>query len=150
FVLNSQAALAWHELGLAEVAVSIEDDRGNLADLFSRPLPLPLTVTVYGPLPVLLSRVPRRAIRTGAVLRSDKEEGYRFLNHAGLTEVVGEQDFSLLGHLQELRAMGCRHFLVDLGHYGGDSAKGRQILAALAEDRLVPETTPLNYERGLA
>ncbi|HBI15084.1 MAG TPA: hypothetical protein DDY20_06165 [Desulfobulbaceae bacterium] len=149
-VLNSQAALAWHELGLAELAVSIEDDRANLAELFRQSLPLPLAVTVYGPLPVLLSRIPLRGIRTGTVLRSDREEGYRILTRAGLTEVVGEQDFSLLGHVQELRAMGCRRFLVDLGQCGVGSAKGRIILDAFARDQALPDTTPLNFDRGLA
>ncbi|MHB8790766.1 MAG: U32 family peptidase [Desulfobulbaceae bacterium] len=149
-ILNSQAALAWHKLGLGEIAASIEDDCRNLAEIFRRPLPLPLAVTVYAPLPVLLSRVPLRGIRSGTVLRSDKEEGYRILAPAGLTEVIGEQDFSLLGRLRELRAMGCRRFLVDLGHCGVDSAKGRQVLAALAADRRVDETSSLNYERGLA
>jgi len=84
------------------------------------------------------------------MLRSDKEEGYRILTHAGLTEVIGEQDFSLLGHLRELRAMGCHRFLIDLSHCGVDSAKGRQILDALTKDLIVPGTTSLNYERGLA
>jgi collagenase-like PrtC family protease len=147
--LNSQAALAWHELGLAELVASIEDDRDNLTDLFRRPLPLPLAVTVHGPLPVLISRIPMRGIRPGTVLRSDREEGYRVLTHGGLTEVIGEQDFSLLGHVRELRAMGCRHFLIDLGHCGADSAKGRQILDAFAVDRKPAETSPLNYTRGL-
>ncbi|MHB1349932.1 MAG: U32 family peptidase [Desulfobulbaceae bacterium] len=149
FVLNSQAALAWHELGLAEAAAGLEDDRENLAALLARPLPLPLAVTVYAPLPVLLSRIPLRGIRSGTILRSDKGEGYRILNHLGLTEVIGEEDFSLLGHVQELLTMGCSLFQVELEHCGADSAKGRQILDALKEDRPLPGTTTWNYRRGL-
>jgi putative protease len=105
---------------------------------------------VYAPLPVLLSRIPLRGIRSGTILRSDKGEGYRILNHLGLTEVIGEEDFSLLGHVQELLTMGCGLFQVELEHCGADSAKSRQILDALKEDRPLPGTTPWNYRRGLA
>jgi hypothetical protein len=30
------------------------------------------------------------------------------------------------------------------------SAKGQQVLAAIAVDQPLPETTPFNYQRGLA
>ncbi|MBI5557752.1 MAG: U32 family peptidase [Deltaproteobacteria bacterium] len=150
YTLNSQAALAWHELGLGELTVSIEDDRKNMKELFSRDLPLSLAVTAYGPLPVLLSRISVRGVRPGSALRSDKEDGYRLLVHDGLTEIIGEQDFSLLGHLSELRAMGCRRIFVDPGHTGIDSAKGQQVLRGIEADRPLPDTTSFNYERGLA
>lgn len=150
YVLNSQAALAWQELGLAELIASIEDDRRNLADLFHRQLPLPLALTVYSPLPILLSRIPLRGIRSGEVLRSDKDEGFRVLTNAGLTEVAGEQDFSLLGHVHELRAMGCQHFLADLGHLGAGTNRGQQVLANLAADQTLPGTTAFNFDRDLA
>ena len=150
YTLNSQAALAWQDLGVTELVASIEDDRRNLAQLLARPLPLPLTVTVYAPLPVLLSRIPLRGMRPGSILRSDQDEGYRIHNRPGLTEVTGEQDFSLLGHVHELRALGCRHFLVDLEACGVDSTRGRTILAALTKDLPLPDTSLLNYERGLA
>ncbi|MBU0908958.1 MAG: U32 family peptidase, partial [Proteobacteria bacterium] len=150
YAMNSQAALAWQELGLAGLTLNMEDDRGNLKELYSRSLPLPLAVTVYSPQPVLLSRIPVRGVRPGSMLQSDRDDGYRILNHNGLTEVVGEHDFSLLGHLMELQDMGCCRMIVDLSQCGASSAKGQEVLRAIAEDRQLPDTTLLNFERGLA
>jgi putative protease len=142
--------LAWQELGLAGLTLNMEDDRGNFKELYSRSLPLPLAVTVYSPQPVLLSRIPVRGVRPGSILQSDGGEGYRILNRNGLTEVIGEHDFALTGHLQELHEMGCGQLIVDLSQCGGSSLKGQEVLQAIAADRQLPDTTSLNYERGLA
>ena len=150
YILNSQAALAWQELGLAELTVDLEDDRGNLQELFCRGAQLPfLAATVYSPLPVMLSRIPVRGVRPGSVLRAEGGEGYRVCQNNGLTEVLAEHDFSLLGFLASLKGMGCIRIIADLSHCGALSAKGHQVLAALAADQPLPETTVFNYERGL-
>ncbi|MCJ7604285.1 MAG: hypothetical protein MUO63_22635, partial [Desulfobulbaceae bacterium] len=150
YTVNSQAALAWQELGLAGLTLNVEDDRRNFKDLYSRSLPLPLAITVYSPQPVLLSRIPVRGVRPGSVLRSDRDEGYRILNRNGLTEVVAEHDFSLSGHLHELHDMGCSHMIADLSHCGFSSAKGQEVLGAIAADQQLPDTSSLNYKRGLS
>ena len=151
YTLNSQAALAWQELGLGELTVNLEDDRKNLQELFRRAEHLPpLAITVYSALVVMLSRIPVRGVRPGAVLRAEGGEGYRVFQHHGLTEVLAEQDFSLLGHLGALKSMGCERLIVDLSQCGGISAKGKQVLAALAADQPLPQTTTFNYQRGLA
>jgi len=151
YTLNSQAALAWQELGLAELTADLEDDRKNLQELFRRAGHLPpLAITIYSPLPVMLSRIPVRGVRPGSVLRAEGDEGYRVFQRHDLTEVLAEQDFSLLGHLAALKGMGCSRIIVDLSHCGGMSAKGKQVLAAFATDQPLPETTLFNYQRGLA
>jgi collagenase-like PrtC family protease len=151
YTLNSQAALAWQELGLAELTADLEDDRKNLQELFRRGDHLPpLAITVYSPLVVMLSRIPVRGVRPGTVLRAEGGEGYRVFQRHDLTEVLAEQDFSLLGHLAALKGMGCSRIIVDLSHCGAMSAKGQQVLAALAADQPLPETTNFNYQRGLA
>ncbi len=151
YTLNSQAALAWQELGLAGLTVDLEDDRKNMQELFRRAAHLPpLAIAVYSPLVVMLSRIPVRGVRPGAVLRAEGGEGYRVFQHHGLTEVLAEQDFSLLGHLAELKGMGCARIIVDLSQCGALSARGKQVLASLAADQPLPETTPFNYQRGLA
>jgi hypothetical protein len=83
-------------------------------------------------------------------LRAEGGEGYRVFQHHGLTEVLAEQDFSLLGHLAELKSMGCGRLIADLSYCGAMSAKGRQVLAALDADQPLPEITGFNYQRGLA
>lgn len=150
YVTNSQAALAWQELGLAELTLNMEDDRANFKELFSRISFIPLAVTVYGPLPVFLSRIPVRNVRPGGMLRSDRDDGYRVFMADGITEVVAEKDFSLLGHLAELRDMGCLLILVDLSRCGAGSARGNELLAGIAADTKLDESTAFNFERGLA
>jgi len=151
YTLNSQAALAWQELGLVELTADLEDDRKNLQALFCRAAHLPpLAITVYSPLPVMLSRIPVRGVRPGSVLRAEGGEGFRVCQRHGLTEVLAEEDFSLLGSLAELKKMGCGRIMADLSHCGSMSARGKQVLAALAADQSVPETTNFNYHRGLA
>lgn len=150
YTMNSQAALAWQELGLAELTLNIEDDRDNLKALFKVGLPLPLAVTVYAPIPVLLSRIPLRGVRPGTVLRADGGEGYRLLSRHGLTEVVSEEDFSLVGLLREIKKMGCGELIGDLSRCPASSAKGRQVLAALAADQAIDGTGLFNFRRGLA
>lgn len=149
YTMNSQAALAWQELGLAELAGNLEDDRGNIKALLRRPLGLPLTVTVYSPLVLMLSRIPLK-MRPGTLLRSEQGEGCRVVSGHGLTEVSAEEDFSLSGFLGELKAMGCTEFLADLSRSGAGSVQGKQVLAVLAADQPLPGTTPFNYKRGLA
>jgi len=150
YTLNSQAAQAWQELGLTELTLSLEDEQKNISDLYHRPLTIPLMLTVYSAVTLLLSRIPLKGLRSGNVLHSDKEEEYRIVTDSGLTEVLSGQDFSLLGHLPEVREMGCARIMVDLGHCGGVSAKGRQVLAALASDKPLPETFTFNYLQGLS
>ena len=150
YTLNSQAALVWQELGLAELTLSLEDEQKNISDLYHRPLPIPLTLTVYSAVTLLLSRIPLKGLRSGNVLHSDKEEEYRVITDSGLTEVMSGHDFSLVGRLRELREMGCARIMVDLSHCGAVSAKGRQVLAALASDQPLPDTFTFNYLQGLS
>jgi collagenase-like PrtC family protease len=150
YTLNSQAALAWQELGLAELTLSLEDEQKNIRDILLRPLTIPLTLIVYSPVTLLLSRIPLKGLRSGNVLHSDKEEEYRIIIDSGLTEVMSGRDFSLIGRLRELQAMGCARIMADLSHCGATSAKGRQVLAALAADQPLPDTFPFNYAQGLA
>ncbi|MFH7319300.1 U32 family peptidase [Desulfurivibrio sp. D14AmB] len=147
YTMNQQAALAWQELGLARLTLNLEDEQENMAALWR--LGLPLTTTVYSPLPILISRIPLKGVRSGSVLRSDKGEGYRILAGHGLTEVQGEEDFSLAGSLGLIRSRGAGELLADLSHCGANSPKGRQILGALAVDQPLPATTSFNFFRGL-
>lgn len=147
YTLNSQAAMAWQELGLGELTASIEDDKKNLAALLSRGLPL--AVTVHAPAVLFLSRIPLR-LKPGTMLQSDRGQGYRLGNSEGLTTVSAEHDFSLLGRLSELRPLGAGHFLIDLSHCGTTSARGREVLAAYKTDRPLSSTFCWNFDRGLA
>lgn len=149
FTLNSQSAAAWRELGLVDVTLYLEDDRENITELLNRPLELNAEITVYGNVPLLTSRIPVPRKNAGQPLLSDRGEGYQVTVRQGLTIVRPEVDFSLLGHLGQLRALGCQRFVIELGHLGPFSPVAKKILDAYRHDRPVPQTSLFNFELGM-
>ncbi len=145
FTTNSQAASAWRELGLAAATLYVEDDRDNLAAVLNRQTGLPLAVTVYANLPMMISRIPLPGVKADRPVVSDRGEAYRVDNRTGLTIVRPEQDFSLLGHLDQLQQMGCRRFVIDLCHLGASSPECGQVLSAFRRDLSLPETSTFNF-----
>ncbi|NTV14742.1 MAG: U32 family peptidase [Desulfobulbaceae bacterium] len=148
YAMNSQAGLAWKELGLTEITLPLESDRENLTALLTRALGLPLNLTAYAPLELLTSRIPLRGIRPGDRLRSDQGEELRLINVQGLTVLNSSSDFSLLDQLNELPEATRLH--VDLSHCGPFSPRGRSVLAAICRaGSPLPDTTAFNFLRGL-
>jgi putative protease len=146
FTLNSQAALAWKELGLAEVTLYLEDDRANLRALLRRETGLARGLTVYGQVPLIVSRIPVRAVRADQPVLSDRGDAYRVQSRGGLTVLSSETDFSLLGRLRELQDMGCGRFTVDLSHLGPFSKQGKEVMEAVRRDSPITGTSTFNYD----
>lgn len=149
FSLNTQAILAWRQLGAAEVTLYPEDDRANLQALMTRETGLPASVTLYASIPLITSRIPVRGVRADAPVLADRGEAYRVDGRSGLTVLTAETDFSLLGRQGELQAMGCGKFVLDLTHVGPFSPRGKQVLEAMRRGSGVPGTLLFNYESGL-
>ena len=149
FTLNSQAALAWKELGLAEVTLYLEDDRANLQALLRRETGLARGLTVYGPVPLIVSRIPVRGVRPDQPVLSDRGDAYRVQTRGGLTVLSSETDFSLLGRLRELQEAGCGRFTVDLAQLGPFSKQGKEVMEALRRDGAVGGTSTFNYDLQL-
>lgn len=145
FTTNSQAASAWLELGLESATLYVEDDRDNMAELLNRQTGLLLTVTVYANLPMMVSRIPLRGVKPDKPVVSDRGEAYRVDDRAGLTTVRPEQDFSLIGYLDELHSLGCHRFVVDLSHLGSASKESREIFSAWQRDQKISGTSTFNY-----
>ncbi|MDH5298073.1 MAG: U32 family peptidase [Desulfobulbaceae bacterium] len=149
YTLNSQAALAWQQLGAGAVSLSLEDDQANLAAVLSRDPGVAMIITVYGVVELLSSRIPIRGLRSGELLQGDGGEAVRVETDSGLTVVAATADFSLTGQLATVRAMGCQRWFVDLSRYGLGSARGKAVLAAVRGDEELPGTTLFNFVRGL-
>ncbi len=146
FTLNSQALACWQELGLQRATLYLEDDRENIAALLRTGQAL--TVPVYAPIEVMTTRIKIKEVATNAPLQSDRGEGYRIKGRDGMLEISADTPFSLLGRLAELRSMGARSFLLDLSATA--SQQREQVLDAFRADRVMPDCTLFNYERGLA
>ncbi len=149
FSLNSQALLTWRELGVAEATLYLEDDRENLRQLLGRETGIQAAITLFAPVPLITSRIAIRGARSDTPFLSDRGEAYRVDARSGLTVLTAETDFSLLGRQEELQAMGCSRFLLDLSATGPFSPRGKQVLEALRRGTPMAGTAPFNYERGM-
>lgn len=149
FSLNSQAISAWAELGISEAELYIEDDRANLSELLSRDLPLPTALTVYGSVPLLVSRIAIKNVRSDNPVLSDRDDAYRVQQRHGLTWLNSETDFSFIANMNELQAFGCGNFIVDLSHLGPFSARGKQVLEAVRRGADPADTSKFNYQMGM-
>lgn len=149
YTLNSQAALAWRDLGIGETTLYLEDDRVNLAALLARDTGVANAMTVYGAVPLITSRIALRGLRSDSPVLSDRGDAFRVIQRRGLTVVQSDSDFSLMGYLAELAAMGCANLVVELRHIGPFSPGGKRVLEALRQDQPLPDTSPFNFERGM-
>jgi len=147
FSLNSQALLAWHDLGADAATLYIEDDSDNLYRLLSTDLPLRRQLLAYGEVPAITSKIAIKGVKSDAPLLSDRGEGYRVTVHDGLTQVTPLKKFSLMQFREKLQSMGCSHFILDLS--AADKAEHEQILAAYSSSREIPNTSPFNFLQGL-
>lgn len=149
FTLNSQAALAWGDLGISETTLYLEDDRTNLAALLQRDTGQEAGLTLYASVPLITSRIPIKGLRSDSPVLSDRDEAYRVTRRGGQTVLSPEIDFSLLEHLPELEGMGCGNFILDLSHLGPFSAAGKRVLEAWRRGHAVAGTSDFNFGRGM-
>jgi putative protease len=149
YAMNSEAIRSWQELGVKEITLPIEADRRNIAALMARKNEIKICVTIHAPLALMTSRIPAKGIKTGGHLFSGEGAKFQLNNTPGLTVLHNAADFSLLAHLDELQAVGCSRFHLDLSHCGPLSPRGRMVLQAWTDQKSLPETTAFNFARGL-
>ncbi|MGB9082763.1 MAG: DUF3656 domain-containing protein [Desulfuromonadaceae bacterium] len=147
FSLNSQALAAWRELGAAAATLYLEDDRGNLAELLAAGIDIEQRMMVYGPLPVMTTKIRIKDVHANTPLRSDRGETYRVTSQDGLQTISSALPFSLTARHGELRQMGCSSFVIDLSEEPRE--RWGEIIAAFKSGRELPGTTEFNYAAEL-
>ncbi len=147
FSLNSQALLAWHELGCSEAMLYIEDDAINLAALLAADLPIPRRILIYAPVPVITSKIAVKSVRDEAPVQSDRGEGYEVTQKEGMTVITPTTRFSLIRHKNRLLERGCRSFVVDLA--GLNKEEKERVLDAVKRGAELPGTSEFNFSMGL-
>ncbi|MCM2357684.1 MAG: U32 family peptidase [Geobacteraceae bacterium] len=147
FSLNSQALLAWQELGARACTLYIEDDADNMAQLLAAELPIPRRVLVYGGVPVITTKIRIKDVKGDAPLVSDRGDGYLATVRDGLTVITPTRPFSLTGFRRRLQEMGCGSFVVDLGQL--PAADWPRVLDAFARGNALEGTSEFNFQMGL-
>ncbi|MFZ2950678.1 MAG: DUF3656 domain-containing protein [Desulfuromonadaceae bacterium] len=147
FSLNSQALAAWRELGATAATLYLEDDRGNLAELLSAGIDIEQRMMVYGPLPVMTTKIRIKDVHANTPLRSDRGETYRVTSQDGLQTISSALPFSLTARHGELRQKGCGSFVIDLSEEPRE--RWGEIIAAFKSGRELPGTTEFNYASEL-
>ena len=147
FSLNSQALLAWRELGAGASTLYIEDDAENMGKLLAVEMPLERRVLVYGSVPAITSKISIKSVKNDAPVLSDRGEGYDVTVKDGLTVVTPATRFSLTGQRARLQGMGCASFIVDLSRQPADEWK--RIIDAFSRGSALPGTSEFNFHMGL-
>ena len=147
FSLNTQAILAWHELGVTASTLYIEDDMENMAALLAAPVPVRRRVLVYGGVPAMTTRVAIKGVKGDAPIVSDRGEEYEVAVRGDLTTITPAVRFSVTHFRTRLQEAGCGSFVVDLSQ--APREHWRPILDALARGEGIPGTSEFNFTMGL-
>jgi len=150
YALNSQAMIAFQELGGQYFSLSIEDDKENLKSLLGGEKRGQQLQTVFSPVDLFTSRIAPSIQKDSFFLKNDRDEQFNVRVNQGLTITQANKPFSLIGRIHELKEMGCCNFVVDLRGTGFTTARGQDIIAAYNYDTSIPGTVALNYKTGLS
>lgn len=146
-VMNGMAAEVCREAGISHLQAVMECDAATLRELLARGKGREMKIgfTVYGHVPLFISRVPLARSLYGRTVTSPKGEQLRILQRFGLTVVTDAHPASLLHKAAELRDAGVDYLVVDMAW----TDNARREMEALAGRRKRP-TGSFNYDSGLA
>ncbi len=147
FSLNSQALLAWEEMGVSAATLYIEDDAQNLRALLGADLSIPRRVMIFAPVPVITSKISVKSVRDETPVQSDRGEGYEVTQKEGMTVITPTTRFSLVQHRNRLLEMGCKSFVVDLS--GLNREEKERVLDAVKRGDELAGTSEFNFSMGL-
>ena len=147
YSLNSQALLTWQELGAVRATLYIEDDRENMAWLLACDLKIKRGALLYAPVAVITSKIAIKEIKGEAPLVSDRGDVYSVKVKDHLTVVNAQTPFALTQYRNELRALGCGSFLLDLSHLHPEERE--RALEAYRKCLGVAGASEFNYTAGL-
>ena len=149
FCMNTQSMQVWQELGAKGSELYIEDGQENIADLLSRASSYPLSIMVYGSVPLITSRIKIPGVKSDAPLISDRGDEYRVMNRGGLSVLSSKTDVSQCSAIPQLQELGCAGYLADIAHLGAFSNEGRKVLDAVRSRHDLPGTSRFNFESGI-
>lgn len=171
-IYNTQSLAFWQEAGAVGATPSIELNMGQL-ELLAKTSPLPLECLVQGPIEMMVSEYCVGGSFLGDIgkagtgscnfkcreelyLHDRKDADFRLAGDQFCRmHVLNSQDLSVLGGLNQLKAMGIARFRIDGRAYGSDRLKEltalykRSLADGDAAMENLPGTTRGHYYRGV-
>ena len=166
FALNRAASREIGRLGISRMAMSIEDDRTDLATHLlawqqdNAPSATP-QIIVYKDTPLFIAEscsltalhngCPTNAVCGYRTLEIEDDAGERyFVAHESCKSIVyGKRAFAIPQHIDGLIGLGVKHFRADFLTRPYEPGKIVEILHAVAKRSQLTETTTCNFERQL-
>ena len=148
-VINSQSSLLLQEMGCQFLILSMENDQDNLGKLVPVVNEITPLITVYGRPPLFTSRLQMRS-RKGSTIRTSDREPLQPTREEGLTPVRSSHPLCLFEHLQQLRQLGLRDFVVDLRGQKFNRQEFYNLMKGLERQRCPRKHSTFNYLRRLA
>jgi putative protease len=149
-ILNSLALAVYNDLGMSRGQMSMETDRDNLRATVAQRSGLALGLTVYGLPPLFTARLTADWFHYGATLVSPKGETLVLKRKGDVTLALPKEPFSLLGHVNELAAMGMAYGVVDLSLFRPDRREMESLGRLLTgKGRPAARLGSFNYLGGL-
>lgn len=116
-LLNSQALLAVMDLGVKNPMFSVETDERNLALALSNVQFMPVSMTVFGYLPLFVSRIKPFERPERVVITSPKGEMFWWRNTPQTGCCLPDKPFSLFDLRERLQEMGITMQVIDLMYW---------------------------------
>lgn len=147
-VLNSITLAELSQRGVKSIQIVIEADRQIVASI-GQHKGAETGVTVYGFPSLLTARASLEVYKNTAALVSPKGESFILKNSEGVTQVVPQEPFSLLGYLAELHELGIDYGVVDLTNSPEKREQIGEILGRIAGKHKHRKLSSFNYNGKL-
>jgi len=162
YTLNNSAAQHWSEKGVHKVALSVEDDLSNFADLMTVwPEQLTPQAILYKDTPLFIAEscsltalhngCPTNAVCGYRTLEIENENKERFfVAHESCKSVVYDSKaYSVTHKRQELEKIGIRNFRVDFLTRPYSETQFKAVLSAAEKEEQMTQTHTANFGRRL-
>jgi putative protease len=116
-ILNSQALLATRDLGLSMPQFSIESDQSNARKAAAHSPGVSIAFTVFGYIPLFVTRMDHPAYRPRLEVTSPKGERFRWQRSGDVGLLLPERPLSLMSRRNELESIGFSAWIIDLSNW---------------------------------
>jgi putative protease len=144
--MNASALRSLHEQGAAAAVLSPEDDGENLVELASAQLPVARWVTLFGRVPLMVSRIPVSSAGERALLETDGGDSFELASEDGLTVLRSVRPASITEQRVRLAAAGFEAFVVELA--GTPRRERAEAIEAAMRGVPVAGASKFNFDRG--